>query len=217
MIFWIGILIAVIFAWTAIKLGFYHAWTLLFNIVIAVYLGVRLAPLIEDFVSMDWQYSKTLMVLATGLMTFLILHGICSTFLFGQFEVTFPRSLNVLGSGLFGFLAGFLAWCFILLVFCTLPISENRYVKDIVLGDKSFEETKMESYLGWWCNVIDTVVSTPQPRDDVDKAIKELLTKPVSQTAKSRPLGMVRDVNEPNEPNEITEQPGRRTHIEIPP
>ena len=49
MVFWIGILVAVIFAYSAIKLGFYHAWTMLFNLVIAVYVALRISPAIEEF------------------------------------------------------------------------------------------------------------------------------------------------------------------------
>ena len=41
---WLGILIAVLFALSARKMGFYHAWTMLFNIVIAVYLAIRIGP-----------------------------------------------------------------------------------------------------------------------------------------------------------------------------
>ncbi len=42
MTFWIGILIAAGFAASAVKLGLYQAWTTLFNVVIAVYVGVNL-------------------------------------------------------------------------------------------------------------------------------------------------------------------------------
>ena len=44
--FWIGILVAVLFAYSAIKLGFYHTWTMLFNLVIAVYVALRISPMI---------------------------------------------------------------------------------------------------------------------------------------------------------------------------
>ena len=85
MVFWIGILVAVAFAYSAIKMGFYQTWTMLFNIVIAVYVGVRLGPAIEEFIPAGGQYSKMLAVLTPGVGTFLILQGIAYIFLIGQF------------------------------------------------------------------------------------------------------------------------------------
>src|SRR4030042_5354369 len=74
MICWIGILIAVAFAASSLKLGLYHAWTMLFNVLIAVYLGVRLCPFIKDFIPAGGEYQTTLGILAAGLVSFLILH-----------------------------------------------------------------------------------------------------------------------------------------------
>lgn len=40
MAFWIGLLVAIIFAAMAIKVGLYETWAMLFNIIISVYLAV---------------------------------------------------------------------------------------------------------------------------------------------------------------------------------
>lgn len=215
MVFWIGILIAVGFAYSAFKLGFYHAWTMLFNVVIAVYLGIRLGPVIEEFVPMGGRYSGTLSLLAAGLVPFLILHAISYAFLLGQFEVTFPRILNRLGSGLLGFLAGFLIWSFASLIVCTTPFPDKPYVKEI-----GFRETKIQSYLVWWCNVVDVIVSSSDGEQSPDKAVRELLTKADKDSTRRRPTQPVLDVNEPNDaniPQDLTTQPSRQPHTEIPP
>jgi hypothetical protein len=234
MVFWIGILIAVGFAYSAIKLGFYQAWTMLFNVVIAVYLGVMLGPAIAEFVPMDSQYSKTLAVLAAGVGAFVVLHGISYVFLLGQFTVTFSRVLNTLGSALLGFLAGFLVWSFAVLVICTTPFCENVFVKEIGFDGKTFEEAKMQPYLVWWCNLVDKVAAPGDGRAGTEQAlrprsprlrsgqagqaIKNLLTTPVKRstkgiTGKSGLRGMT-DVNEPNQP---AVQPPPEPHTVIPP
>jgi hypothetical protein len=206
MVFWLGILIAVIFAYSAIKLGFYHAWTMLFNVVVAVYLAVRIAPALEDFfpAAVSGQYARTLALLATGTGTFLILQGITYVLLIGQFEVTFPRAVNVLGSGLLGFWAGFLIWSFGTFVFCTTPLCQNQFVKEIGLDTKTFEEAKMQSCLVSACNFMDKFVGSGNDPVPAEKVIRDLLIKPANNTtaiADANARGTsIRPVNT-NEPN----------------
>jgi hypothetical protein len=219
MIFWIGVLIAAGFAYSSIKLGLYQAWTLLFNILIAVYLGVRLGPTVEELVPMGGQYCRTLAVLATGLGTFLVLHGISYSLLIGQFEVTFPRGVNMLGSGLLGFLAGFLLWSFAMLVMCTTPFCEKEFMKEIGFSSKGFEETRMKPYLAWWCNLVDKLVAVEDSQTSVEQTINNLLTKPsAKKPAKGPPgTGTPADANEPNYPPGFKEQPITSPPTEIPP
>ncbi len=218
-VFWIGILIAAAFAYSTIKLGFYHAWTMLFNVVIAAYLGIQLGPAIGEFVpAAGGQYSRTLAVLAAGAGTFLILHGISYVFLIGQFEVTFPRGFNTLVSAVLGFLTGFLVWSFAVLVICTTPLCENAFVKEIGFDSKTFEEAKMQPYLVWWCSLVDRVVASGDSKGGTEQAIKDLLTKPAKRstigiTGKSGLRGIA-DANEPNRPG-VEQAP--EPHTIIPP
>lgn len=224
MALWIGILASVLFAYSAIKLGFYHAWTMLFNFVIAIYVAVRIGPSIEEFLpaAIDGgQYSKTMALLATGLVTFLILHSIAYTLLIGQFEVTFPRVLNTLGSAIVGFLAGFLIWSFGTLVVCTTPFCQQQYVKEIGFGVKTFEEAKMQSYLTGWCNFLDKIVASDESTVSVEQTIKELLIKPEKRTPVKAQIGTAsiqssdpNDINKPYSPNE---PPATESHTVIPP
>jgi hypothetical protein len=217
MVFWFGILIAVCFAYSAFKLGFYHAWTLLFNVVIAVYLGIRLAPVIEEFVPFGGRYGPALMLLAAGLLPFLVLHAISYVFLLGQFEVTFPRILNTLGSAFLGFLAGFLIWSFAALIVSITPFAEKPYVKDIGFGKEKFEQAGIHSYLLWWCDVVDWIASSSDGGQSPDKAVKELLNKAEKDKKKRLPIA---DVNEPNNINsreQTLDSLKRQPHTEIPP
>ena len=224
MVFWIGILVAVIFAYSAIKLGFYHTWTMLFNFVIAVYVALRISPAIEEFLpaAMDGgQYSKTMALLATGLVTFLILHGIAYVLLIGQFEVTFPRVVNTLGSGILGFLAGFLVWSFGTLVVCTTPFSQQQYIKEIGFDVKTFEEAKMQPYLVWWCSFLDKIVVSGDGPVSAEQAIRDLLIKPAKNTPANAKTGTASippvDPNDPNKPYSPNQPPATESNTVIPP
>jgi uncharacterized membrane protein required for colicin V production len=232
MVFWIGIFVAVLFAYSAIKLGFYHAWTMLFNFVIAVYVALRISPAIEEFLpaAMDGgQYSKTMALLATGLVTFLILHGIAYVLLIGQFEVTFPRVVNTLGSGIIGFLTGFLIWSFVTLLVCTTPFCQQQYVKELGFDVKIFEEAKMQPYLVWWCNFLDKLVASGEGPPSAEQTIKELLIKPAKSTPAKAKTGTAsidsNDTNKPGfaerlrrgEPNYPNQPPAAESHTAIPP
>ena len=222
MIFWAGILIAVLFALSAIKLGFYHAWTMLVNLVIAVYMAVRIGSSLEDFfpAAVSGQYSRTLALLATGTGVFLVLQGIAYVLLIGQFEVTFPRAVNLIGSALLGFLAGFLVWSFGTFVFCTTPLCENQFVKEVGLDTKTFEEAKMQSYLVWWCNFMDKFVGTNDEPIAVDKVVKDLLTQPVKRSASVADVnsrGLVMRPGNVSEPNCSTRPSSTEPNSVIPP
>jgi len=204
MVFWIGIFIAVLFAYSAIKLGFYHAWTMLFNLLVAVYIAVRIGPVLEEFfpAAVNGQYGKTLSLLATGTGTFLILQGIAYVLLIGQFEVTFPRAVNIIGSGLMGFMAGFLICSFATLIICTTPFSQQQYVKEIGLDTKTFEETKMQSYLVGLCKFMDIFVASGNDPVGVEKTIKDLLIKPVNNAVvDANARGTSIRPTDPNNPN----------------
>lgn len=219
MVFWTGILVAAVFAYSAVKLGFYQAWTMLFNVVIAVYLGIKLGSVIEEFVPAGGQYGRTLGVLVTGVGTFLILQGIAYIFLIGQFAVTFPRGLNKVGSGLLGFLTGFLVWSFIAIVICTTPLSENTFVKDIGFSGEQIEEAKVQPYLVWWCGFVDKLVASKDSRTTVSQTVKDLVTRPVKSSSRGRAGSpeTVPDANEPNSPLRPGEETFQDSHTVIPP
>jgi hypothetical protein len=200
MICWIGILIALAFAASSLKLGLYQAWTMLFNVLIAVYLGVRLGPFVGDFIPTGGEYQTTIGVLAVGLVTFVILHGISYAFLIGQFDVTFPRAIGKLGSALFGFLAGFLVWSFIILLVCTAPFSQNKFLKDVGVCHEGFEQMHIQGYLVFWCSAIDKLVGSGDTDTGAKQAIAGLLFKPIAKSGSAVPDGQTKGpgASEPN-------------------
>jgi|GEM_PF-679827 len=136
MVFWIAILTGALFVWLAVRMGFYETWALLFNILVAIYVSIFLAPAVARFVPMpggaSWCTALSMLVLAGG--SFAILHGLSWVFLTGQFSVRFPSLFDVVFSGILGFVAGFLILSFAALALSTTPLAEHKIVTTLGLG-----------------------------------------------------------------------------------
>jgi hypothetical protein len=195
MVFWMGILVGGLFACFAIKKGFYEIWALGFNIIISIYVAVSLGQVVADFVPIDVAYSKTLTVLATAVACFLILNSISYTFITGQFRIPFPKIFDVVGAGLFGFLAGFLVWSFTSLLIMTTPIAGNNFVREI--GFEPKVQQANISYVSWWCNTVNKIVSSQSSKQTTQQAINWLL-----ESNKPKAKGSVAGTREPNKPAE---------------
>jgi len=174
MVFWAGILAAAFFAWLAVKIGFYETWTMLFNIVISIYLSVFLTPVITTMVpaASDTAYGNALTLITVAAGAFLILHGVSYSFLTGRFSVWFPRPIDNVGSGLLGFLGGLLVWSFLALVISVSPLSQAGFAQDIGLRN-SVEQTNV-SYIAWWCDLVNAVVATGDGKRPTQEVILQL-------------------------------------------
>jgi ABC-type xylose transport system permease subunit len=186
MVFWIGILFGGIFAWFAIKLRFYQTWTLVFNITISIYLAVYLQPITVNIPAVgDTPYSNALAIASVALASFLILHGISYTFLTGQFNVPFPKVFDAVGTGVLGFLAGFLVWSFLSLLFYITPVSQNTFVKDIGFTDQ-FKQTSV-LYISKFCDLVNAVVSSQDNKYPAEQIIGKLLKGAESKAREKTP------------------------------
>jgi hypothetical protein len=175
MVFWAGILAGGIFAWFAVKIGFYEMWALLFNIVISIYVTVFLTPVIVNIIPAASETScGNALTMATAVIgIFLIMQGITYVFFTSQFSVSFPRIFDTLGAGVLGFLAGLLVWGFAALLFSLTPFSQNPFVKDIGFGCR-IKQTNVP-YISWWCNVVNSIVSAPDNQITSEQIIHQLL------------------------------------------
>jgi ABC-type xylose transport system permease subunit len=196
MIFWVGILVSGLFAHFAIKKGFYEMWALGFNIIISIYLAVLLGPVVSDIIPVGTAaYSKVLTMLGTAIACFLILHGISYTFITGQFSIPLPKIVDVVGAGIFGFLIGFLVWSFVCLLIMTTPITKNNLAKEIGFDTKA-QQTNA-SYVSWWCNKVNKIVSSVDNKQATQQAISWFL-----ESSKPKAKALVTDTSELNEPAE---------------
>ena len=209
MVFWAGILVGGLFIWFAVKIGFYETWATLFNIVISIYIAIFLTPVILDVVpaakNMPCSNALALLVLAIG--TYLILYGITYIFLTGQFKVSFPKIFDILFTGILGFLAGFLVLSFAALVITITPISQNRFVKQVGLNRNSQQANI--SYICFWCDLVNSIVSSPDSKITSKQAVEHLLGETQSKT-QGKTAGQTA-ISAPVEPDDSNEdhQPDR--------
>jgi hypothetical protein len=194
MVFWIGILVGGTFAWLAIKLGFYQTWALVFNIIISIYLSLYLQPVIANIAAVgDTLYSNVLSMVVVASAAFLILQGISYTFLTGQFNVSFPKVFDVVGTSLLGFLAGFLVWSFLSLLVYITPASQNTFVKGIGFTDQ-YRQTSV-SCISRFCNLVSALVSSEDNGRSAEQTIDKLLN-----SAKSKVRGKTPEKPQPVKP-----------------
>jgi len=187
MMFWLGILVGGVFAWFGVKKGFYELWIMLFNIVISIYLAVFLRPAVAGIVPFgDTSFGGVLTMLAIAVACFLILHGVSFVFLTGQFTIPFPKIFDTLGAGLVGFLTGFLVWSFASFLIAITPVSQIEFIKEIGFGSQ-FRQINIP-YLCWWCNLVNSAVSSPDSTCTTEQAIEGLL-KDADEKTSPKPAG----------------------------
>jgi hypothetical protein len=175
MIFWVGILVGGVFAWLAVRMGFFETWAMLFNIIISVYLGILLGPMLVEIIpgAAGTPYSKVLGMISAAIVAFLILHCISYTFFTGQLTMSFPGIFNSLGAAFLGFLAGFLVWSFAILLVCMTPVSKYDIVKGLGFGGSS-QQTSI-SYMSWWCDLVHKAAASEGDKITCQERIRELL------------------------------------------
>ena len=118
MMLWIAVIAGIVFAVVGIRRGLCPTWALVFNILIAIYLSVMLTPaMLRLFDDADgFQYHRPICVAALAIAFFGILQA-GAIVLIGTFEASLPRMFDIVGSGVLGFLSGYLACVFFLFVF----------------------------------------------------------------------------------------------------
>ena len=182
MVFWLGILTGGLFIWFAMKIGFYEMLAMFFNIIISIYAAIFLSPVILDVIpeAGDIPCSNALALAVLGVGTFFVLYGITWVFLTGQFKVSFPKSFDILLAGVLGFLAGFLVLSFAAFVITITPISQNRFVRQVGLN-KNSQQANI-SYICFWCDSVNSIVSAPDSKITSKQAIEHFLGETQSKT-----------------------------------
>ncbi len=204
MIFWIGILVGGVFAWYAIKIGFLEVWTMLFNIVVSIYVAVFSTLAIARAIpaASDISFGYCFTMAGAGIATFLILGGISFTFLTGRFKVTFPKIFDNVASGIIGFLAGVLTWSFLVLLLSVTPLAGSDLAQSIGICG-SAQQTHVR-YVGWWCDLVNRVSSR---NDSSSRQIIEQIAQSAADAQREK-----EDSEDPNAPQSprISPNPTRR-------
>jgi hypothetical protein len=196
MVFWIAILAGVLFAWLAIRLGFYETWALLFNVVVSIYVAIFLAPLVTEFVPTSdgaSSYCVALSMIVLGGGCFAILYGLSYVFLTGQFSVPFPRFFDIVLAGVLGFVTGFLVLSFAALVLTTTPLAQHKIVSTVGFNPQS--ERPTIAWIAWCCDRVHAVAGFGAHADATQAAVDRLLAK-ADETA-THTKTTTPDANEP--------------------
>jgi hypothetical protein len=124
MAFWITIGISLIVALIYSRRGLYEALILAFNLTLAVYLALYLAPTLVSRVpsATDIPGGLSLAILLLFALGFGILCAVSFFQFTGQYSVPLPKVLDWLGGGITGFVAGFLGTSFLAFIVTLTPI-----------------------------------------------------------------------------------------------
>jgi hypothetical protein len=176
MMFWIAILVGILFAWRAVRRGFYESLVLLFNVVISIYVAIFLAPTVvrvTPAIEGAAAFKMALCLLVLGGGSFALLLGLSFVVLTGQFHVPFHRVLDILVAGLLGFAAGFLAWSFVALAITATPLKDHWLLSHAGLNEKA-EQPNVAS-LAWCCDLVHSVAGIDTTGNPAQAAISRLL------------------------------------------
>jgi hypothetical protein len=192
MIFWIGIVLSLSVAAAMAKKGLYETWTFLFNVVIAVYLGLTLGPVLGQLLGIEGRGSRAFVMLGAAVICLTVLYGISYVIFLSQFHVTFPKILDAAGGGLLGFAAGFLVWSFVTFLVSISPLGDSTILAKIGFNSESLRSNT--NYMTWWTGIIEAVVSTQKKEIDLDQTV-DALVKNAAKAART-----AKTTAEPNEP-----------------
>jgi MFS family permease len=139
----------ILFAVLGCKRGFYVIWTIMFNMVISIYIGVMFTPSIAAFMPSlfgklkpgepAYWYAYAAIVAAVAIICMFVLQIIAMTHFTGTFKVSLPRLFDNLGAAFVGFVAGYILWGFVCFLILIMPVSNNVLFKSFTSTSQSRE------------------------------------------------------------------------------
>ena len=184
MVFWLAVFVGGLFAWIAVRSGFYATWTMFFNLVLSACAAIFLAPLatanIPAATATSYGYALTLMSIAVA--TLLVAYGICFACLSGRFYVGFPEMFDKAIAGVLGFLTGFLVCSFVTFALCLTPLAQIEIPK-IFRFDAPSQKANI-AYVCWWSDRLHNLVSPLGDETTSQQAVEALLAKAKPPAAK---------------------------------
>lgn len=181
MVFLTGILVGAFFIWLGVRLGLFEIFALMFNLVVSVYLGLVLGPVVQDRLPMSdlplYTGSAAMLLTAGGI--FVVLFGVTFVFFTGPYNIVFPKTFDILLAGFVGFFTGLFVWSFISLLVTITPVSQMGFFKSV-----GFNETQKFTSVKVWCGLVHKVVGEENSDLTVETAINDLLEESRSNIAK---------------------------------
>ncbi len=215
---WVGILIGLALAAYTAKRGLYESWALLFNILISIYLTIALTPFLIGLLSLDSNsaLSNTLVMLITAIVAFAVLYGSAYMIFLGQFNVSFPKLIDVFGGGFLGFLSGMLIWAFVAFLICASPLASASLCKKLGM-ERSNAKESIASVVKW-SNIVHTFIGSSGKKGAIKEIVVKMLDANIEpekpqpkkyeavKTPKDKPVEKPK-LTEPNDTNSVKPTP----------
>jgi hypothetical protein len=198
---WINIT-ALIFAiagcFWGLKKGVLSAWTLMFNIMISVYLGIMTVAIIGRYSpdTLSDQWVKAGVVFLTAVLLFVLLTLLSMHFFNNYPYPDLPRYFELIGSGLFGFIGGYLGLWFLVYVFCITPASKIESMAEMSGESRISSRSRVE----FICNILE---SLSLQEDDGQSENLYLWIETAPEKEKIKRKISATSVREPDDSNDI--------------
>ena len=137
MVFWLFIIVGGLFAWLGVKKGFYVMFSTLFCLMFAVYIGILATPRIvhlSEGLENDGYYAAGCLFGLT-LIIFILLWVVAYFYFLRNRDEYFPKMVDQIGGGIFGFLFGYILISLLMMMLCVMPFSRNENVPGFLRRD----------------------------------------------------------------------------------
>ena len=128
MLFWLCLLMGCLFGWLCFKKGLFVAITMLFNLMIGIYVGVLAAPRIlnmnPEYGQSSYYAAGTIFFLA--IIIFAVLQLIAWFYLLNDTLEYFPKLIDQLGGAFCGFLFGYFLLGLMTFSVCVMPFTKTK-------------------------------------------------------------------------------------------
>jgi magnesium-transporting ATPase (P-type) len=176
MAFWFLILFSAAAAILAFKKSdFYRMWAIVFNVFIAIYIGIMLSPWIISMIpsgTPGLEYQKAACIIAIAILIFGVIQAISVNFITTDSEITFPKLFDSIGASSLGFFGGWFLAAFLLLMISILPFAKKPFMEG--LTGKGTDNNLAVTQVVALCDFI-TAVSIQPPEGKARLVINELI------------------------------------------
>ena len=134
-----AILVGGAFAYIGLKKKFFVMWSMLFNLLVSIFLGIMFLPLISRLtpdIGQNGYFLSLCMFVLTALF-FFTLHVIVKMYIITSSSGVFPVIFDQVGAGILGFLFGYIVCCFVFFVLSVMPIAKHPFMTN-VFGKEGF-------------------------------------------------------------------------------
>lgn len=206
----IAIIAGLIFAWVAIRMGLYVIWSVMFNLVVSIYIAISLSPVVANILPLEGGFGAAVVLVGLAAVVFAVLQGICYLFFTSQYELSFPAIFDSIASGIVGFLTGML-----LISFLSIPLGLIHHGSSNEIVQKLSDQISGSNYLNFWYNAVHSLVGTEE-NVKTETLVAEII-KNTKKVKKDKVETTRVEKVKPVEPNEVKVETPAKDELDAPP